>query len=1028
MIPLATQCSQTAKALQSELVLLRKPPRSGLRGTVGTVWLKTRKAKKIQKLKLALDEFQKTLDSKILIDVRQALGTFDARQEGQSKRIEQQLSQLSSNLKNCNSTFAGQLRSEIDRCIEASEAQHKTTRDHITTAMHDLSVSQRGYVNEQREQQHFRGQHDQFIKSLQFDEMQTRVKQIEESQAETFHWMFEDDATGPWDSFSRWLKEGDHVYWINGKPGSGKSTLLKFLVDNPRTGELLAQWSPDRHPLIVKFYFWLSGTKMQRSLKGFLCSVIYQLIDNNKPLTEQLLRGNRGLLSKCTTNDWSIKELREILVHSIDLLDHPLCMFLDGLDEFDRDDDVDQLLDLVENLFKSKTTKICISSRPEHYIAKRMRGYKQLRLQDLTAKDMDVCIRTKLEDTRTRCLPCQIDDENLKGIIKIISEKADGVFLWVYYALSSLVRGLRNEDNFGDLLGRIKELPNGMHQLYLQMWNRLNEDKQHYQEEAATYFSYLDTPPEINAYVHINPISLFELLVAMDPHLQDTMVDKFQLEDPSILARDCEALKNRVMTRTAGLLEILRYPVPDNEETVGTETTSQKADKKGAIILPSNKNLRVHYDSKIQYLHRTARDFLTDTEDGHKIRGNPRESPPEMEWNIMRAHLATQSWGFKNIYDCMPIIADYFDRHPNPRLETVTVVNSRRANRNAIPGLFKYRYVGHYVPVESPNESRFECCAAYYGFAGYVQNFIQSRDPYINPYCRGLLALEAMIGIETKVLMYIRGGKDVLNRTIQNLDLISWLASNEADFHAPHRRPELAPYYTSMTLIPASTMLFVIHTLSKLKNDTILRQCANNIHTILPYLEMPSCTDIVKLRIGQDWRINPLFAYASWPTSQRTFLVQLSIPKLHCLIKEKFERRVANVYSAELCSQPDISKEPPTRVLWVCRTYKDPEIRERSSSESSDNPVSDFRLSLDDSIYLGEALDKIFFSGSSGTPSIQAYHIKNFEERLCSVIERSPAGDAREWMGEYMKAQHDEASYGDASGLDCDPSGNPWIV
>ena len=112
----------------------------------------------------------------------------------------------------------------------------------------------------------------------------------------------------------------------------------------------------------------------------------------------------------------------------------------------------------------------------------------------------------------------------------------------------------------------------------------------------------------------------------------------------------------------------------------------------------------------------------------------------------------------------------------------------------------------------------------------------------------------------------------------------------------------------------------------------------------------------------------------------------------------------------------------------MCRTYKDSEIRERSSSESSDTSVSDFRLSLDDSIYLGETLDKILFSGSSGTPSIQAYHIKDFEERLCGVIERSPAGDVREWEAEYFKARHDEASYGDASGLDCDPSGNPWIV
>ena len=110
------------------------------------------------------------------------------------------------------------------------------------------------------------------------------------------------------------------------------------------------------------------------------------------------------------------------------------------------------------------------------------------------------------------------------------------------------------------------------------------------------------------------------------------------------------------------------------------------------------------------------------------------------------------------------------------------------------------------------------------------------------------------------------------------------------------------------------------------------------------------------------------------------------------------------------------------------RPYEYSEFSESSSGESSDNAISHFRLSLDDSVYLGEALDKILFSGSSGTSSIQTYYIKNFEERLCSVIERSPAGDAREWMSEYIKARDDEASYGDASGLDRDPLGNPWIV
>ena len=70
-----------------------------------------------------------------------------------------------------------------------------------------------------------------------------------------------------------------------------------------------------------------------------------------------------------------------------------------------------------------------------------------------------------------------MSEKHLERIIKKITAKAEGVFLWVYYALNSLVRGMRNEDNFRDLLDRIEELPSGMYELYLTMWNRLNGDE-----------------------------------------------------------------------------------------------------------------------------------------------------------------------------------------------------------------------------------------------------------------------------------------------------------------------------------------------------------------------------------------------------------------------------------------------------------------------------------------------------------------------------------------------------------------------
>ena len=67
---LASFCRETAKELQTELGSLCKKPGGGLRDTLHKAVLKKRKARHIEQLKQRLDECQKVLDTKILIDLR----------------------------------------------------------------------------------------------------------------------------------------------------------------------------------------------------------------------------------------------------------------------------------------------------------------------------------------------------------------------------------------------------------------------------------------------------------------------------------------------------------------------------------------------------------------------------------------------------------------------------------------------------------------------------------------------------------------------------------------------------------------------------------------------------------------------------------------------------------------------------------------------------------------------------------------------------------------------------------------------
>jgi hypothetical protein len=71
------------------------------------------------------------------------------------------------------------------------------------------------------------------LEYLKYEEMTNRFEDVTEAHPETFEWAFSAPAEEQsWSDLSRWLKEGDGVYWVSGKAGSGKSTFMKHLVDD----------------------------------------------------------------------------------------------------------------------------------------------------------------------------------------------------------------------------------------------------------------------------------------------------------------------------------------------------------------------------------------------------------------------------------------------------------------------------------------------------------------------------------------------------------------------------------------------------------------------------------------------------------------------------------------------------------------------------------------------------------------------------------------------------------------------------
>jgi ABC-type transport system involved in cytochrome bd biosynthesis fused ATPase/permease subunit len=99
-----------------------------------------------------------------------------------------------------------------------------------------------------------RARTDALLKSLFFEDYKSRQEQVEEAYTETFSWIFDDrpNAVGSWHNFALWLREGETIYWIQGKAGAGKSTLMSFIVDEEQTSTELQCWASASNQSLCK--------------------------------------------------------------------------------------------------------------------------------------------------------------------------------------------------------------------------------------------------------------------------------------------------------------------------------------------------------------------------------------------------------------------------------------------------------------------------------------------------------------------------------------------------------------------------------------------------------------------------------------------------------------------------------------------------------------------------------------------------------------------------------------------------------
>ncbi|OAA79332.1 hypothetical protein LEL_02818 [Akanthomyces lecanii RCEF 1005] len=223
--------------------------------------------------------------------------------------------------------------------VEANKTR-ESTKDSICEESHRIYSNISMTLQTMRTAESSKKDRERLSESLRYPSMDSRRNQIEDPQEETFKWIFKSpshnqyrDSNVRWSDFPNWLRASNSPmpYWITGKAGSGKSTLMRYLATHERTYDMLS--IKGTKITILSHYMWAAGDPLQRSVVGFLCSLLHQLLWDCDALGSLVLSHFKDARRKRVVSDWSRKDLEAVLNFLFSISRESFCLFLDGVDE-----------------------------------------------------------------------------------------------------------------------------------------------------------------------------------------------------------------------------------------------------------------------------------------------------------------------------------------------------------------------------------------------------------------------------------------------------------------------------------------------------------------------------------------------------------------------------------------------------------------------------------------------------------------------------------------------------------------------
>ncbi|KAE8441277.1 hypothetical protein EG329_005543 [Mollisiaceae sp. DMI_Dod_QoI] len=232
------------------------------------------------------------------------------------------------------------------------------------------------------------------------------------------------------------------------------------------------------------------------------------------------------------------------------------------------------LVDILQGFSSSSNVKLCVSSRPWNVFDGAFGEFseRKLTLQDYTREDLRLFVTTQLKENE-RFSRLTKQDPRHNDLVEEMVEKAQGVFLWAYLVVRSLLRGLVDDNDISTLQRRLRALPPDLETYFKQI---LDTVETIYQEQTAQIFQMM-----VYASSQLSPLAFFYLEKEMEtPNsaLEAPINPLSHSEVNGILER----IRKNLNARCKDLIEV-------------------------NLVLDTSANIHRH---TVDFLHRTVRDFL----------------------------------------------------------------------------------------------------------------------------------------------------------------------------------------------------------------------------------------------------------------------------------------------------------------------------------------------------------------------------------------------------------------------------------